>query len=266
MPQDDSIPGTPLVESIWRAPLIPVALASTLGILLDRYLAIPPGFSAAATVAALLAWCFHRKGKHADLAFVYLWGACAGVGAIYHHQARDGSAGDDIRYFAGLEPKPARVQGFVASEPNFIDGGQEDALRSFPSTASTRFALEVTQLKTTYDWLPVSGLLQVALEAKIHPVHAGDRVEIVGRLSLPAVAANPGEFDYRAFLRDQGIGALLSVPPSADSIRLLEERWPRTLMGWLAVMRGWGQSVLGRHLPPKVASIAARFCWAKGRE
>ncbi len=167
-----------------------------------------------------------------------------------------GSADNDIRYLVTEEAKPVRLKGVVASEPNFVRRSKESPLRSFPGTDATRFVLSVTHMKTAYDWLEVTGQAQVTLDAKIHPVHVGDSVMIVGRMFLPAPPANPGEFDYRDFLHDQGIGVLVSVPPSSESIQLLAEGWPRTLQGWLAVIRGWGQDVFFRHLPENVSQIA----------
>ncbi|HWY88178.1 MAG TPA: ComEC/Rec2 family competence protein, partial [Gemmataceae bacterium] len=244
-----------LAAHIWRAPLVPVALALTAGILLDRWLDLPLAFSALATLAAVLAW-MANPGARPALAIGYLWAACAALGAAYHHAARDGYADNDISHLATEEAQPVLLRGVVDTEPNYVRGSGEDPLRSFATTASTRFVLHVSQLKTAVDWIPVSGLAQVILEARIHPVHVGDRVEIVGRMILPHPPANPGEFDYPAFLRDQGIGTLVSVPPSTQSITLLAEGWPRTLHGWLGVVRGWGQEVLARHLPEKVAGVA----------
>ncbi len=252
-----------LANYIWQAPLVPVAIALTIGILLDRFLTFSLVFELVAAVAALAAWMINYR-SHRRLALAYLWVACAGFGAVYHHVARAGSADNDIRYLATEEAKPVRLKGDVASEPNFVQRSKESPLRSFPGTDATRFVLRVTHLKTAYDWLEVTGQAQVTLEAKIHPVHVGDSVMIVGRMSLPAPPANPGEFDYRAFLDDQGIGVVVSVPASNESIQLLAEGWPRSLQGWLAVTRGWGHDVFARHLPEKIAQIAGALVLGEG--
>ena len=244
-----------LAAHIWRAPLVPVALALTFGILLDRYLAVPLALSFGATAAALLAWTANL-GTRPRLAIGFLWAACAGIGATYHHTARGAAAASDLSHLATEDAQPARLRGTVDTEPNYVPGSGEDPLRSFPTSASTRFVLNVSHLKTTVDWLKVSGLAQVILEAKIHPVHVGDQVEMVGRMFRPHAPANPGEFDYPALLRDQGIGTVVTVPPSAESILLRAEGWPRSLHGWLGVVRGWGQEVLARHLPDKVSGVA----------
>ncbi len=141
------------------------------------------------------------------------------------------------------------MRGTIDQEPTYVRGSGEDPLRSFPTSAYTRFVLQVTRLKTADDWLDVSGLAQVTLEARVHPVHVGDRVEIDGRMAVPHPPANPGEFDYRTFLLDQGISVTVSVPSSPEGIRLLAEGWPGSLFGWLAVLRQRCQETLTKHLP-----------------
>lgn len=62
------------------------------------------------------------------------------------------------------------------------------------------------------------------------PLNRGDFVTVHGRLELPPRATNPGEFDYRAYLRRQGIHTvlyanradpqlLLSIPTPAERLR-----------------------------------------------
>jgi competence protein ComEC len=245
-----------LTEHIWRAPLVPVALALTLGVLLDRYVRMPLPFSLGLSLAAGGSWIVNAHRASQSLSLLCLFAVCAGVGAAYHHAAREEIADNDVRQLAAPDPKPVRLRGIVGSEPNYIGASGEHPLRSFSSSAKTRFLLRANQLKTSVDWLDVSGLVQVTLEAKIHPLHPGDRVEIAGRLSLPRAPANPGESDYPAFLRDQGIGTMVFVPPSTEGITLLAEGWPRTLFGWLAVIRAWGQGVIARNLPEKQVPVA----------
>ena len=248
-------------DSFWHAPLVPVALLVTAGVLLDRWLIVPLSFSVAMGVACILAWLCNLENEKLGLLFLGI--TCIPVGAAYHRYRHD-VADNDIRHFADADPKPGRLRGVVHSEPTFVKGSGDDPLRTFPTSQQTRFVLRVGELRTSYDWRPVSGLAQVFLEARVHPVHVGDRVEVVGRLVLPGRPANPGEFDYQAYLDDQGIGAVLTVPPAADGILLLEEGWPRTIHGWLAVLRGWNQEVLARHLPPQTQSLAAALLLGEG--
>src|SRR5947207_82828 len=71
------VPG-PDPESVWRAPLVPVALAVTAGVVLDHYLAVYLAVSLSLSVLALLGWCVLRR-EAAGLVCLGL--VCAGCGA-----------------------------------------------------------------------------------------------------------------------------------------------------------------------------------------
>src|SRR5438876_7364427 len=85
-----------LADCIWRAPLVPVALCLTLGILLDRRFSIPLYFSYGAALACVLAWMINLRSAAPGVPLLYLWAGCAALGAAYHHTARDEIAVNDI--------------------------------------------------------------------------------------------------------------------------------------------------------------------------
>ena len=58
--------------SIWSAPLVPVALAFTAGIVLDRYLGIPILFGLVAAIGGLVAWLAAAMGRRSSLPVLYL--------------------------------------------------------------------------------------------------------------------------------------------------------------------------------------------------
>src|SRR5262249_7538791 len=88
-----------------RAPLVPVALFITGGIVLDRYLSPPFLFSFAFSLAAWLAWITLHAGPDRRLQVVYLWVGCFGLGALYHHWYLHSVPLTDIRHLASQEMK-----------------------------------------------------------------------------------------------------------------------------------------------------------------
>src|SRR5262245_38119835 len=103
LPLEATAPGTAdsrWAGSVWRAPLVPVALGATAGIICDRYFSVPLVASLVAVIACLVAWAVTRGGRHPGLPIVYLIGATAAVGAGYHHAYRNVYAADDIGQFA----------------------------------------------------------------------------------------------------------------------------------------------------------------------
>src|SRR5437773_2718627 len=254
----------PPAESVWRAPLVPVTLAGTAGIVADRYAGIPLAISLLTAVAALVAWMITRAGRQAGLALVYLAFACAALGAAYHHWRQEVYAPDDIGNYASPEPRPARLRGVIEEEPVINWQPPHDALVSFRRPDPTVAVLQVTHLKQQEDWLPVSGRARLSVTGKLPGLHAGDEVEVVGRLAAPHGPTNPGESDYAAFLGDQRIKAQVSVAKTPDGVTRLAEKWPRSFNGWLGVIRGWGQRALQEALPADESGVATALLPGEG--
>ena len=66
---------------MWRAPLFPLALLLTAGIVADRYADVPIGLSLLLAGLGLVAWAVARTGRSPGLPLVYLGLAVVGVGA-----------------------------------------------------------------------------------------------------------------------------------------------------------------------------------------
>src|SRR5439155_15966951 len=140
----------------------------------------------------------------------------------------------------------------------------QEELRSIDSSDSTHAVLRVTQLLTRNDWLPVSGRARLIVNGSLANLHVGDDVEVVGRLQTPHGPANPGEFDYAAFLRDQHIRAVIEVRKTPDGVVRLAENWHWSPAGWLAMLRGWGQRTLTQALPESESGVAVALLLGEG--
>ena len=256
-PPPSSLPAPRSQDLIWQAPLVPVALAFTSGIVADRYFSIPMPISLAWTCGLLVASAlFMRKalnfGAVAALAL-----AIAALGAGYHQWYRETVAADDIRLFATSEGRPVRLRGVIDSEPIQVRGVADDPLRTFPTKATTRMAVAVRQIQQPNDWLNVSGVVHAMMAGKREDLHVGDEVELVGKLVQPPPAANPGGFDYADFLRDRGIGAILSVPDATDAVDLRREGWPRSVVGLLGFVRARATKLIEKGLNDKTQQHVA---------
>ncbi len=248
--------------SIWRAPLVPVALSLTAGIVLDRSFSVPIAGSLLAATAFLATWGTLTWAPLRGLNLVYLWASVGALGAAYHHWHCQPN--DALRALASEEPRPVRLRGVVDSEPAFLAAKTNEPLRAFPGIDTTRFVLRTTHLYTPDGWQPTTGRTQVTVQGRADTGHPGDLIEVVGQLSLPPAPANPGEFDYAAYLRDQGIGTALVVRKTAEGLVRLQERWPGSLDGWLAILRGWGKQVVERSLPPEQAGLTTALLLGEG--
>jgi competence protein ComEC len=241
---------------IWAAPLVPIALTLTLGIVLDRYLAIPLLFSLLTVVAGLVAWAAARRGRSIGLPLLYLALAGAALGAAYHRWYIAVYAENDIGNYTVAEPRPVLLRGVLEDEP-FTVHTPPTPLQSSPRADLTRSIVEVTRIRGAGDWLSVSGLARLNVAGVMSDLHAGDEVEVVGKLTAPFLPSNPGEFDYAAHLRDQRIRAIVTVQKTPDGVTRLARSWPRSLQGWLGVIRGWGVRTLRDALPQDESDVAA---------
>lgn len=246
-----------LSDAVWQAPLVPVALAFTAGIVLDRYAEPPLVFSLVGVLVCLIAWAVTRNRRPAGLPLAYLFTAVAALGTAYHHWYEAEYAPDDIGNYATEEPRPVHLYGELAEEPTVAWHPHEEPLQTFRRSGPTVAVLRVLYRKQHDDWQPVSGRARLVVAEPVEGLHAGDKVEVFGRLQAPAGPSNPGEADYAANLRDQRIRAVVLVQKTAQAVGRLEEGWRSSLAGWLAVVRGRGQRVLKEALPEESSGVAA---------
>jgi competence protein ComEC len=263
-----SVPGSPLAPkapaSIWRAPLVPLALAGTVGIVLDRHVPISIAWSLLTAFGFLLAWFMARSSRQPGLALAFLLCGVAAAGAARHRLYLEGSlAADSISRFAQADPQPILVRGALHSEPIIPKLPPRDPLRAFPESASTRLVLQARELTYHGGWEPVAGLVQVTVAGRLEGFHLGNEVEMAGLLATPSGPANPGEFDYAAYLRDQGIGAVMVVRNN-EAVTLLRDSGPGPINGWLNWIGNWCKGVLDQALPAEQAAIARALLLGDG--
>jgi competence protein ComEC len=119
-PTPTAAPATSLPEPAWRefarAPLVPVALAAALALVLDRYAEVPLAAELLVAVGGLVAWAVARR-RTPGRAVVWLWVTAAGLAAAHHKTHRAAFAPDDVATFATARPTPARVRGTLDEEP-----------------------------------------------------------------------------------------------------------------------------------------------------
>lgn len=253
-------PQEPPWRAFARAPLVPVAVAATLGLVADRYLGAP--FAAEILVAAVgvAGWVIAHRRPHG---LPLLWVAFAGLAAAHHHDHRHHFAPDDIGTLAAESPHLARVRGILLDEPTTKLAPKHDPLAGPNTVDRDTTTLRVTAVTAGEGWVPASGKLFVRVDRetwdKVGPalggLHAGDAVEVVGMLSVPRPPANPGEADYAAYLLDQRIRAELRVSDSSATVARLDagaDWWPATV----AAVRGHAATVLTARLSPKEAVVA----------
>ncbi len=252
-----------LTDPIWRAPLVPIGLALTLGYILDRSFAIPILVSLIVAVAGLTTWAILFVGRQQGTP-VFLWLTCAALAAGYHDWWRDSFPPDDIGYFVSAEQQPGEVRGFIEEEPVLALQATDPSLFTLPRGDATLGVLRVSQLHQGNDWLPVSGRVRLNVQGRLEGLHVGDEVQVVGRISAPHGPSNPGERDYAEHLRDQRIRAVLTAHKTTDGVVRLGEGWPGSAHGCLAWLRARCRQVLEERLPKEQQGLAIALLLGDG--
>jgi competence protein ComEC len=242
------------------APLVPLVLAAGLGIVVDRY-ADPwetgtwAALAVGAGAGALLATNRELAG---NLAVVAAFWALAGG---WHHCRWSDRGPDDPGRSVGETPRPAWVRGLVREvlgvRPDFSDRyGAAPGSGTARPELKTRFVVDLKALNDGRDWRPVSGRAITIVAGDRGDVIEGESIEVVGQIAAIAAPLNPGEFDYRRFLRAQGIDLRLSVDDEGGLSRDPEGAGSVPVR-WLGKLRAWSRQRLVGGMDPRVEPLAA---------
>ena len=262
------------LKEVWdrirsRAPLVPAAVAFSLGIFLAESVEVPlwPSLLSALFFSAwaCLGW-FGHAGRMIGCGLALLsWGYAWRAGA-------DRVGPDGIALFAAKSPAPVRVQGVVVDGPWLMDGWTPLTGASPPRQGDQRAecVLLVRALWLTDRWQPVSGRVRVIRAGDADKLFPGRSVELLGLLEEIPAPQNPGEVDPRKLALRQGIQAelhLAGTPASGEEsgdVKLLRG-WSWRPECWFAAIRFWGAERLQRSVQPDVAELAAALVLGETR-
>ncbi len=237
-------------RAVGVAPMVPLALAVSAGVLIDRYAnpcdtttwrAIALGASCAVLIGGW--WSDRIWTLLICAAFVALGGGC-------HHLHWSDLEPDDLALNPLEQARPVWVRGVLADVLGFRPGhGARDE-------GSTKAVMEVSGWNDGTSWHEASGRVQVVVPGDRTDLVAGDAVEAAGSLDRFAGPLNPGEFDYREYMRGQGIRLRLTLHDT-QGIWRVEGNSPWTWTRWLGMLRAWSHRRLTRGLDAQTAPLAA---------
>ena len=247
--------GDSCAPSVSMAPMALVLVALCAGIAIDRHL---DPFETSTWITLVLASitvaCLGLR--RALLSSVALLAAILAIGGGWHHYRWNELAADDLSWGASETPRPAWARGVIIEllgTRTFEGYGHGD-----PQRVVTRLVVEITGISDGSLWQGASGraLVIVAGDRNRNDLFAGQPVELAGQMARVAGPLNPGEFDYRAYLRSRGI-RLRIVVDNAAGISLdrhgSEWRWTR----WLGDLRATCRARLVDQLDPRTAPLAS---------
>jgi competence protein ComEC len=247
-----------------RRPAIPVAVCFAVGIWMDRR--FDPAWATWLTSGGLLmlAWSVCWFASRSRCACACLLLSCLCLGGARHNQYWSVAAADDISLYAAEEPQLVRLTGTIVGSP-YIVARQDDNLRSaWPQYDRTICNVRCRHLVTQplgssggeWESLSTSGLVRLEVSGHLLHVDVGDEIEMQGRLTLPSVPRNPGDFDYRSYLRRQGVRAIVRCD-YPESVRRIGAAQGWRVQAWRGQIREEAESLFNRHLSPKTAPLAS---------
>jgi competence protein ComEC len=241
-------------------PLVGIVISFAIGISTSYLINIPfiPVFSTAIilVIAYVLLLIFYSRSndvcpigisRQAKARIVALLILIFLTGISYHHLRFSSHAGDNISNFINTDKIPVRLQGVVASPP-ISKSVTAPLLNSKKySKEMTTFLLQTEAIESTSvsvisgalqrKWRNISGTIKVNIyqtqqeesmledrEDYLSEIKYGDKIELIGNLSVPSTSRNPGQFDYKYYLKRQSprVEATASVV-SLNNIKILSK-------------------------------------------
>lgn len=238
-----------------QAPLVPIALAATLGLVIDRYLGGSVALGLTLAGASIVVWFRLRIP-------LPLWIAAFGLALAYHHAHRYEFPANDIGRYATTDVRVVKLRGTIADDP---------VTRKQPTFGKILdlSTFDTTAIETTSgSWVSASGRVRLRVErdadstVPLIGLRPGDTAEVVGQLSLPHALGNPGERDPYDRLLDLRLRGDLRVAGSSGITRLESGEWNITRV--LATMRGYGVRTIEENLPANRTAVARALLLGDG--
>jgi competence protein ComEC len=243
------------MNSFRYAPLLPFALAATVGIVVDRYIGFASVNWLIPSCVGVAIWLAAFK-RNEITAQCGLWICCFGIAGAHHHHWQNDFSADDIGHIASVEPRLVRIRGTLDDEPTVYGRSKDNPLVSRPQADYTTSILRVTAIESGSRWIDASGKARLTVAGTLSDIHIGDEIEATGWLSQPSGPLNPGERDLTERTRAQRIRADVRVQHSADGVvRLNSGDW--AVDKAIASLRGWCQRGIRESLEKEDRSIAS---------
>ena len=197
-----------------RRPFVGLGTSLALGILAEKFFRWPNSLILLLFSLLPLLWMTRGKRLFLPLFLICLFG----LGVIRMQEVLRLPA-HHVSHF--VQGQWVRLEGRVASLPEFKEKGRRRIIS---------FVLESKHLVIEGKFFETTGKVQVFLFNPQGTPYCGSQVSLRGRLAFPRAPQNPGEFNYRNYLAQQGIDATLEGY-GARSLQILDLRiglfhWP----------------------------------------
>ena len=226
--------------------LIAVTLAFSSGILLQNLFPLPPRLALIPSTLLLCAALFFYRHMKAQRTTIFLLLAVAALGFLHRANTTSLPLRETNIYSRIIQEEDAVLTGTLYSMPQF-DGEKSTVVIKTHSLRLQRDEL----------FSAVHGLVRLRLKgAWPEYLLPGDELVIRSMLSRPYRFANPGGFDYPAFLAAKNIKIVGKISSLAHIHRLVQERsWVHSLRYLPERIRLSLRDMIDNTFPPQEAGI-----------
>ncbi|MAT14771.1 MAG: DNA internalization-related competence protein ComEC/Rec2 [Planctomyces sp.] len=165
---------------------------------------------------------------------------------------------DDISGMLAEERRLVRVEGRLTSSPVVKQKSVNETAPDWQRVPATNGHLAIERIQANGNWYPLTGKVWLTIRGDGLTAERGDRIAATGWLEAPFTTSNPGEFDFRTWLRHEGITGVLRVKET-ESIDVLAtpRAQSRPETDWTNQIRRRWKAFASEHLTEENQSLAA---------
>jgi competence protein ComEC len=232
---------------------VPVTAAFAAGILVDHLFEPEMAVWLIAAGASLAGWGIGMKLQRPRVSAALLLSTVVIAGAGWHHWRWSIVGSDHIVRFAEETPQPVHLVGRLIDQPWVVPRKEQElpvAIAQFDRTLAT---LECHTLISGPKEQTVSGRVRLEINGHLLNGAVGDEVDVVGLLARPVGPRNPGAFDFRRYLRSDGLFATVHCT-EPDDVRVVRAGGSR-FRRMQARLRARAEEMLERNLSERTAPV-----------
>ncbi len=220
------------------APVAVVGIAFAIGVLADRYTRLKYTDWILLALVLSLTWIVFVSARWNRVASVLVVCTWIAVGGMSHHSAWSVTSRDDVFRRASEDGSPTEFVGTIVSRPS-IRPAEQASTAVLPPVDRTQCVVGVTHILEGATLVPGSGKVQLIVAGHLPMAQRGDSIRVRGKISRPRPPGNPGEFDYREFLRRKGILSVVRArdPDAVQTVKPVSPtsfQWIRNRARWIA--------------------------------
>ena len=252
--QDNPAPDPRAITRPHQAPLAVIGVAFAAGILLDAAMSVELVAWLFASAGLAIFWCVLACSRRFNASAVCLLLAWVAAGAGSHHLVWSTVSDNEVSLRATTEPTPIDLVAVVDERPS-VRGAAPSPMSVLPPTDRTLCRVRVRSIREAGHDVSSSGLVQLIVSGHLL-AERGDVIRLRGAIQLPQAPGNPGEFDYRAFLRRRQVHSIVRVH-DPGAIETVERTTAASLVWYPNRARRIAGDILRQSLDSDVYPVAA---------